>query len=178
MAPGRIQYRDLALDPRKQSSFTVECLLDDAHQMRIGSPLQYELHYALSHYHQLGVYTQLEVAGGPNDGQVIMRHDGYGENFGQAIDPPLELASIGARGVRFTCGFNNPREAAVGWGIGDQEMCVVALQARTNLAWDGDVPDGTSAKVGTSATGEEQHAGPCSLNAFPWDHDKPGGPPR
>ncbi|HEY5938970.1 MAG TPA: hypothetical protein VIU61_30160 [Kofleriaceae bacterium] len=178
MAPGRIQYHDLALDPRKQSSFTVECLLDAAHEMRLGEPLQYELHYALSHYHNLGVYTQLEIAGGPNDGQVIMRHDGYGENFGKAIDPPIELASLGARGVRFTCGFNNPRDAAVGWGIGDQEMCVVALQARTNLAFDGDVSDGSSVKTGTSGTGEEQYAGPCLLNAFPWDHDKPGGPAR
>jgi len=178
MAPARIQYHDLALDPAKSSSFTVECLLDAAHQQRIGEPLQYELHYALSHYHNLGVYTQLEIAGGPRDGEIIMRHEGYGENFGQAIDPPLELGTIGARGVRFTCGFTNPRSVPVGWGIGDQEMCVVALQARSNLAWDGDVPDGSSQQVGIGPTGEVQHAAACSLTAFPWDFDKPGGPPR
>jgi hypothetical protein len=178
MAPARIQYHDLKLDAASNSAFTTECLFDTAHQDRLGVPLQYELHYALSHYHGLGIYARLEIAGGPRDGEVIMQHDGYGENFGQAIDPPLELGTIGARGVRFTCGFTNPRNSVVGWGIGDQEMCVIALQARTNLAFDGAVEHGTSQPAGVSPTGEMRHQGPCSLNAFPWDHEKPGGPPR
>ena len=57
MAPARIQYIDLALDPMASSSFSTECLIDAAHQDRLGQPLQYELHYALSHYHALGAYT-------------------------------------------------------------------------------------------------------------------------
>jgi hypothetical protein len=178
MAPARVQYHDLKLDPAKDSAFTTECLIDDAHQQRVGAPLQYELHYALSHYHSLGVYAELAIAGGPRDGEVIMRHDGYGENFGQAIDPPLELGAIGARGLRFTCGFTNPRNTVIGWGIGDQEMCVIALQARSNLAWDGDVARGAGQQVGVTPAGEVRYEGPCSLNAFPWDHEKPGGPPR
>jgi len=177
LAPARIQYVDLNLDPMKRSSFTTECLFDDAHRDRLGAPLQYELYFTLAHYHDLGTYAQLEVAGGPRDGEVIMRHDGYGDNFGQAIDPPLDLGAIGARGVRFTCGFMNPRAAPVGWGIGDQEMCVLALQARTNLAWTGDVTGGDQL-VSVGPTGEMQHRGPCTLTAFPWDYDKPGGPPR
>jgi hypothetical protein len=177
LAPARIQYVDLSLDPMKRSSFTTECLIDDAHQARLGAPLQYELYYALAHYHGLGVYAQLEIAGGPRDGEVLMRHDGYGDNFGYAIDPPLDLGQIGARGVRFTCGFANPRSVGVGWGIGDQEMCVLALQARSNLAWAGDVDSG-STQVGVSPTGEVQYRGPCSITAFPWDFDKPGGPAR
>lgn len=178
LAPARIQYVDLSLDPMQRSSFTTECLIDDAHVARLGAPLQYELFYTLAHYHGLGTYAQLEIAGGPRDGEVLMRHDGYGENFGRAIDPPIDLGQIGARGVRFTCGFNNPRSATVGWGIGDQEMCVIALQARSNLAWAGDVTEGTSQEVRVSPTGEVQHQGPCTLTAFPWDHAKPGGPPR
>ena len=178
LAPARIQYIDLALDPMKRSSFTTECLFDAAHQERLGQPLQWELHYTLAHYHDLGIYTQLEIAGGPRDGEVIARHDGYGENFGKAIDPPLDLGQIGARGVRFTCGFSNPRAVPVGWGIGDQEMCVIALQARTNLGWTGDVSRGDGQQIGVSPDGEVQYAGPCTLTAFPWDHTKPGGPPR
>jgi hypothetical protein len=178
MAPARIQYHDLTIDPESRSSFTTECLFDDAHVEALGAPLQYELHYTLSHYHVLGVYSQLEIAGGPRDGEVLMRHDGYGENFGQAIDPPIDLGAIGARGLRFTCGFDNPRAAEVGWGIGDQEMCVIALQARTGLAFEGDVRRGQGAQVGVADDGEIQYAGPCSLLAFPWDFEKPGGPPR
>lgn len=176
MAPARIQYHDLTLDPQRESSFSTECLLDDAHQQRVGGPLQYELHYALSHYHSLGAYTKLEIVGGPRDGEILMQHDGYGENFGKAIDPPVDLGAIGARGVRFTCGFSNPRMVPVGWGIGDQEMCVVALQARTNLSWDADVARGSGQQVGVAADGEVQYEGPCALTAFPWDFEKPGGP--
>jgi hypothetical protein len=179
MAPARISYYDLQLDPNTKSSFTTECLIDEAHMKNVGgAPLQYALHYTLSHYHGLGIYTQLEIAGGPRDGEVIMRHDGYGENFGQAIEPPLELGDIGARGLRFTCGYSNPRNVPVRWGIGDQEMCVIALQASTNFAFDGAVERGTDQMIGVGPGGEIRHGGPCNLLAFPWDFTKDGGPPR
>lgn len=176
MAPSRISYHGLTLDPRASSSFTTECLFDDAYQTIFEAPLQYELHYALAHYHNLGVYAQLEIAGGPRDGEVIMRHEGYGENFGKAIDPPLELGAIGARGVRFTCGYTNPRDAMVQWGIGDQEMCVIALQARTDLAWDANVTASDTREI--APNNEIKYGGPCGLTTFPWNHEKQGGPPR
>ena len=174
LAPARIQYVDLHLDPSAKSSFTTTCTIDQAYQKNVGAPLHYQLYYALSHYHVLGAYTELQVAGGPNDGMVIMHHDGLG-NFGTAISPPLDLAALGATGLRFTCGFDNPRSVSVGWGIGDQEMCVIALQAATEIGFDGEVNAGTGMKTGVSATGENQYAGPCSLTAFPWDFEKPGG---
>jgi len=175
MAPARFQYHDLKLDPNARSSFTIECLIDEAHQDTLQTPLDYKLHYVLFHYHALGIYAQIELAGGPNDGQVIARHDGYGENFGIALEPPVDLAAEGARGLRFTCGFENPRDVEVGWGIGDQEMCVVALQAETGLAFEGDVDYGAGTQLGVAPDGEVQYGGPCSLLAFPWDFEKPGG---
>lgn len=173
LAPARISYHDLHLEPNTKSSFTTECNLATAHQDTLHKPLAYTLYYVLVHYHQLGLYQQLEIAGGPRDGEVIMRHDGFGDNAGHAIEPPLDLVAAGATGLRLTCGYNNPRSAAVGWGIGDQEMCVMALQAVTDFGWDADVTSGSTA-TGT-VDGEVQHAGPCGMTAFPWDFDKPGG---
>lgn len=178
MAPARIQYHDLKIDPMARSSFTTSCLFADDHMATTGQPLQYELHYVLSHYHGLGRYAELQIAGGPNDGEVIMRHDGYGENFGVALDPPVDLAAKGALGLRFTCGYENPRNDVVGWGIGDQEMCVVALQARTEFAFEGDVPRDGGALVGPSGDGEIRYEGDCRLQGFQWDFTKAGGPPR
>jgi len=175
LAPGRISYHDLTITPNAKSSFSTECDLAAAYDDVYHRPLSYKLYYTLTHYHQLGTYQQLEILGGPRDGEVIMRHDGFGDNAGHAIDPPLDLAAAGARGLRLTCGFDNPRAAEVGWGIGDQEMCVMALQAVTDIGYDGDVTDGTGALVGTAPSGEVQHAGPCALTAFPWDFAKPGG---
>ncbi|MBA3539814.1 MAG: hypothetical protein H0T79_09310 [Deltaproteobacteria bacterium] len=107
-----------------------------------------------------------------------MRHDGFGENFGQAIEPALDLAAAGARGLRYTCGYDNPRQAEVGWGIGDQEMCVIALQAVTDVGFDAVVGDGADRRGEVTADGEVQHAGACALQLFPWDFEKPGGPAR
>jgi hypothetical protein len=178
LAPGRITYHDLQLDPQARSSFTTECMIADAYEGVAHQPLKYQLVYTLSHYHTLGRYTQLSLVGGPHDGEVVMRHDGYGDNAGVAIDPPVDLAALGARGLRLTCGYSNPRAAAVGWGIGDQEMCVMALQAVTDIGWDGSVADGMGRKVGVAGDGEIQSSGPCGVLAFPWSFDKAGGPPR
>lgn len=178
LVPGRIEYHDLTIDPQGRSSFSTECMLDELHQDVMGAPLELEIYYALSHYHELGAYAQLELVGGPRDGEVLFRHEGYGENFGVPFDPPFDVAAAGARGLRFTCGFDNPREDVVGWGIGDQEMCVLALQSRTNMAFNADVDYDTGAQVGVGPDGEVQYEGPCSLFGLPWNHDKLGGPGR
>jgi hypothetical protein len=175
LAPARISYHDLHIDPSASSAFTADCLLDDSYMQIQHRPLQYKLMYTLTHYHGLGTYQQLSILGGPRDGEVIMRHDGFGNNAGTAIDPPVDLAAAGARGLRLTCGYTNPRSAPVGWGIGDQEMCVIALQAVTDIGFDADVVAGADANVGVSPTGEIEHQGACTLTAFPWDFEKPGG---
>jgi hypothetical protein len=175
LAPARISYHDLTITPTAKSSFTTECDLAAAYDGVYHRPLSYKLYYTLTHYHELGTYQQLEIMGGPRDGEVIMRHDGYGDNAGHAIEPPLDLAAAGATGLRLTCGFDNPRSAEVGWGIGDQEMCVMALQAVTDIGYDADVVHNSGSVVGTAPSGEVQHRGPCSITAFPWDFAKPGG---
>jgi hypothetical protein len=106
---------------------------------------------------------------------VIMRHDGFGNNAGTAITPAVDLAALGATGLRMTCGYDNPRDVSVGWGIGDQEMCVMALQAVTDIGFDAEVADGTDMALGAAPNGEMRHAGACSVREFPWDFNKPGG---
>lgn len=175
LAPARISYYDLHLAPNAHSAFTQECDLAAAHDSLLHTPLSYKIYFVLSHYHGLGTYQQLEIFGGPRDGEVIMRNDGFGDNAGHAIDPPLDLAAAGAKGVRLTCGYNNPRSVPVGWGIGDQEMCVMALQATTDFAYDASVADGSGAQTSISSTGEIENQGPCKVTAFPWDFNKPGG---
>jgi hypothetical protein len=100
LAPARISYHDLHITPMAKSSFTTECDLATAYDDVWHRPLEYKLYYVLSHYHQLGYYQQLEILGGPRDGEVIMRNDGFGDNAGHAISPPLDLAAAGARGLR------------------------------------------------------------------------------
>jgi len=95
LAPARIQYHDLHLDASARSSFTTECDLAASYPTALG-PFHYTLYFVFSHYHSLGDYTEMQVLGGPSDGQVIMHHDGLG-NFGTTIDPP-SISSRSARG--------------------------------------------------------------------------------
>src|SRR5262249_34811967 len=132
LTPGRSEYHDLHLDPQTRSAVSTDCMIADAYAQVSPNPFNYKLAYVLTHYPGLGVYSQLPLVGGPHDGEVVMRRGGFGEggeNQGIALDPPVDLAALGARGLRITCGFDNPRSTGVVWGIGDQEMCVLAFQA-------------------------------------------------
>ena len=69
---------------------------------------------------------QIDVVGGPRDGTSIFRSGGIqGEGRGQTFDPPVKVTGATALGI--TCEYQNPRPAKVGYGFGDQEMCVALL---------------------------------------------------
>ena len=177
LVPSRATYFDLHLAPGKASSVSTSCELAQNYQAAIGEPLKERIHYALPHYHKLGTSSEIALIGGPRDGEVILRNDGFGEVSGQAFSPPIDLAVAGATGLKFTCSFMNPTASEVQWGIGDQEMCEFALFVDSDMAFDGSVHDGDGALVGVGANGEDLHEGPCDMFTLRWDHDNPGGLP-
>jgi hypothetical protein len=173
LAPFRFSYLDLTIPARSRSEFWGECDYDDFYQQQLGRPLEMELYYVLPHYHALGASFSLEIFGGPNDGQSILEIGGFdSEAHGRAYDPPVSMT--GAKGFRIECGFDNPRQEEVGWGIGDQEMCVMLGFTRSELGYDSWVQQG--AAVGEDE-GIAQFSGPCSVLGFPYSQDKPGGAP-
>lgn len=179
LAPARIEYHDLEIVPNGRSSFTTDCYVADSYRDVMGVDWKFTIYHMLPHYHELGIFAEMALLGGPRDGEVIYRHDGYGgENFGHTFDPPIDFAAEGATGIRYTCGFDNPRNEEVRWGIGDQEMCVTAIFADTDMAFQGDVGSGDNQVTGTLPDGTVTNSGPCSILGIPWDHNKEGGPPR
>lgn len=178
LVPSRATYFDLRLGAARKSSVSTECDVAGAWQREFGAtPMKERIHYALPHYHKLGTSAEIALVGGPRDGEVILRNVGFGEVSGKAFSPPIDLATAGATGLRFTCSFDNPTSEEVRWGIGDQEMCEFALFVDSDMAFDGSVHRGTGALVGTGAGGEDLHEGPCDMFTVPWDHDNPGGLP-
>lgn len=178
LVPSRATYFDLHLGAGKTSTVSTACDLASNHQRVIGAPLASKLHYALPHYHALGTKAEIALVGGPRDGEVIVRAEGFGETTGVSFSPPLDLAAAGATGLSFACTFDNPTAAEVGWGIGDQEMCEFALFVDSEMAFDGSVHGGTGALVGPGPGGEDLYAGPCDMFATRWDHNNTGGTPR
>jgi hypothetical protein len=178
LTPFRLTYSALTLPPKMESEFTGECDLREDYSDLTGKDLDISLYYALPHFHGLGTSFSLEVLGGEKDGDVIFEQSGFGlDPYGRTFAEPIDLT--GAHGIRFSCGYFNPREESVGWGIGDQEMCVMLGFVSGEMAFSAVVSEGTVLTDMDSATPETvvQNAGPCSILSFPFDPNKGGGLP-
>jgi hypothetical protein len=161
-----ITYEPLALPPRRQSSFTVECELAELHQRVMGRPLDFKLYYALPHYHDLGRGIDLVATGGPSgDTTILSSNSSIGEPLGRGFEPAFSME--GYSGIRFSCRFENPRDTTVRWGLGDGEMCVVQAFTDSTYKWAGGARDnnpGTIADDGTTVA--FTHDG-CEFYGFP-----------
>ncbi len=136
--PFRLTYFDLELMPDAQTNHRGECNFQDVYKEQAGVDLDLKVYWVLPHYHYLGNAFEVSVNGGPRDGEVLHEITQFdGEAHGKAFDPPFDMT--GSKGFNFTCGFYNPRDVEVGWGIGDQEMCVMLGLASSKLMFDGTV---------------------------------------
>ena len=113
----------LAIPSHAQSRFTVECDLAPLYQQKFQRDPDFKLYYALAHYHTLGTGLTLEAV--KPDGTaatVFTTSHRAGDTLGGPIAPLFDMT--GYTRLRMSCNYVNPRDTTVGWGIGDQEMCV------------------------------------------------------
>jgi hypothetical protein len=173
LTPFRLSYIDLDIPAQAISKFTGVCGdLGARYEDATGGPIDMKLHYALPHYHYLGNHFNLAFTGGPLDGMDVFTVDGFdGEANGGVFDPPLDLT--GVEGIRYTCGYDNWRDVNVGWGIGDQEMCVMLGLAQSQVMIDISVTGGTTAVGETD--GVLEFEGPCGILMVPKNPSQ--GPP-
>ncbi len=162
LTPFRLTYFDLNIPASSKSAHTGSCDLATPYAARVGGPFGLKLHYVLPHYHQLGSGFRLEYVGGPHDGEAFFTQSAmFGEALGHTFPTPLDFAAVGATGIRFTCEHTNPRAQAVGWGVGDQEMCVMLGFADSHFKFDGSVD--TTNETSMDASGTVHHAGACNV---------------
>ena len=168
LTPAQLIYNALAIPPLIRSTAGATCDLEAEHQKLFKEPLDMKVHYILPHYHALGESFDVTVIGGPNDGMKLVDHGGYNaEPLGYVFDPPIDLK--GATGLSFTCGFNNPRDEVVIWGIGDQEMCEALLFVESTMAFSAGVTETATIETIESI---EAHSGTCNVTGFSFNADK------
>lgn len=130
LTPFAYQYTDLEIPPMGESRFVAEC--DEFMQAAAPNGAKYAVHWLLPHYHYLGNYFSVEVIGGPQDGTVLHEIDGFSAAaVGKRFDPPIDISD--ADGIRLTCGYDNWTDQIIGWGNGDQEMCIAFGFAEANM---------------------------------------------
>lgn len=156
----RLNYGAIDIPPKSEARVIAECDLTETFDAIIQQPMDVKLHWVLPHYHYLGNYFRAEILGGPRDGELLHSLDTFNaEPNGKVLDPPVDLAAAGARGLRMVCGYRNPRDESVGYGIGDQEMCVMLGLAESSMLLSGNV--GRTAEVEQGEDGIFRLRGPC-----------------
>jgi hypothetical protein len=166
MAPFRVTYYDLSIVPESESRFTARCMFREPYESVARVPLDLKLYWLLPHTHELGNFFEVKVIGGPRDGEVLLRLDGFdAEGHGKAFDPPVDFSD--AEGIEVTCGYQNPRPVEVGWGIGDQEMCEMLGMADARLLMDMAVREDGAPVEPSPVDGIPHFTGPCTFLTVP-----------
>ena len=174
LTPFRLGYYPLDIPANATSEFGGTCDIDEAFMGVEDKPLDMKLHYVLPHYHNLGHDFRLGIHGGDRDGETLFELGAFtADPFGKVFDPPIDLT--GAKGLEFSCTFLNPRDESVGWGIGDQEMCLMLGFAESTIAFDGSVQENNV--VGPDTDGVIQNTGTCNVAGFKFSQQKSGGKP-
>jgi hypothetical protein len=166
-----ISFEDhaLALPSHKQSRFSMECDLAPLYNQRFQRDPDFKVYYALAHYHELGTGLQLEAV--KPDGTaatVFSTAHQVGDTLGGPIAPSFDMT--GYTRLRLTCDFTNPRDTVVGWGVGDQEMCVFLAFSDSKAHWGGGA---FTTDPGTPTTGDDgvvSYSHSCVVFALDAEH--------
>jgi hypothetical protein len=168
VTPFRLTYYPLEIEPNGETRFQGNCNFREDYERAAGKEMDLKLYYVLPHYHELGNAFRLDLLGGENDGETLFALEGFNaEANGQAFDPPIDFATNDADGLSFTCGYNNPRDEMVGWGIGDQEMCVMLGLADADLLMDISIPRGADTDFIGDDRGVPVKSGSCFVLPLP-----------
>jgi len=158
------QNAALALPPNMASRFSVECDLSEKHETLLGRPIDFKLHYALAHYHDLGTGMTIEALRPDNTSAVVYTTDGkVGDALGGMIAPGFDMT--GFTKLRMTCDFYNSRTTTVGWGVGTEEMCVFLAFTDSTYNFGGGVLEETAPQNPMMVGNTMTYSNPCVLFA-------------
>ncbi len=149
----------LAIPPRAESLWAMDCDFSAGP----AAPFDFRVYYALPHFHSLGTYFKLEAFGGSAAPTTIVETEPIqGDSWAVTLDPPVDIT--GATTIRMTCGYDNPRDSVVRYGIGDQEMCVFLAFTDARFKYAGQA---TASEPAGDVGGVPMQLGNCTPIAFP-----------
>jgi len=168
------QNQSIELPPHAKSRFTVECDLTKGVGID-GMPYErpapdFRVYHVLAHYHELATGMTFEAVRDSDGGAEMMfeTRTRIGDGLAAVLDPPFDLT--GHSKIRFACEYENPRDVAVGWGVGDQEMCIVFAFTDSPMVWSGGVPYVDPPGPGTDNNGVIEYTHSCITVAVDGTH--------
>jgi hypothetical protein len=103
------------IPPGSELTFTGGC--------RFPAPMK--IVHALPHMHGLGVSFTASYLGGPRDGELFLRSEGYDPENGvmRTYEPAIDLGQ--GEGASFSCSWRNSYKKTIVEGLGGNEMCIL-----------------------------------------------------
>ena len=138
MAGISFENQALGLPPMMASRFTVECNIGERHQAIFGRAPDFNIYYALAHYHSKGTKLTVEAVKPTGESTVVFTtQNKVGDVLGGPVDPAFSMS--GYTKLRMSCEFLNQTSKVIRWGVGDQEMCVFLAFSDSPYNWGGGV---------------------------------------
>jgi hypothetical protein len=134
------EYHPLGLPALKQSRFSVECDIGAKHQAALGRAPDFNIYYALAHYHEWGTGLTIEAVRDDNTASTIYstKHT-VGDALGGMLSPTFSMN--GYSKLRLTCDYYNNTSAPLYYGNGNGEMCIFLAFSDSPYIWAGGALD-------------------------------------
>jgi hypothetical protein len=164
LASVTFEYHPLALPAQKQSRFTVECDIGPRHQELFGTSPDFNVYYALAHYHEWGTRLLLEaVAPDGAAATIYSTESNVGDVLGGMITPPFSMA--GYSKLRLTCDYYNDTTQTLRYGNGTGEMCIFNAFSDSPFNWAGGAIDNGDPGTPTDVDGVMSFTHACQVFA-------------
>ncbi len=162
--PWRMDNSSLAIPGEKHSRWSSSCTkLKVQYEIKNDESFAPLIYWILPHYHGLGDYFRVDVLRPEGDETIVELAGFNAEANGVTFPEPIDMA--GATGMRMVCGYTNPYDRYVYYGLkGADEMCTMlaftnaAMRLNTSV-WEQDSVD--------ESEGFETHHGTCSSLFLP-----------
>lgn len=157
-----VSFTNEALDipPNAESRFSMTCDLEETFVHKLGEMPDYNVYFVLPHYHEFGNYFRLGFVDAAGNEDVIYEIErGIGDPLGLTMK--TALPSRGATGMRVTCGYLNPTDEPIDYGLGGKEMCVFLAYIDADIAIGAVATTNTT--VGPDTDGIEINESGCNI---------------
>ena len=125
-----------SIPPKRVSRMTQECDVGTPHQNVLSRPMDFKFFYAVAHYHELGRGLTIEATKTDGTTQTIFTTaNRVGDALGGTLEPAISTAGFSK--IKYWCEFDNPRDTAVTYGVGDREMCTFLTFTDSEKSWTG-----------------------------------------
>ena len=158
VTPWRMDISALRIPAGEERRFKVDCNLSAQYELKADEPMEPVIYWILPHYHAFGNYFRVDLLR-PEGAETILELSGFNaEANGVTFPTPIDMT--GATGMRMVCGYHNPTDQVVTYGLeGDDEMCTLLAFTDAKLrlntqGWDIESVD--------QSEGMETHVADCS----------------